>query len=228
VSEAVSPVNPARHTRRERAAATRERIINAATAVFAEAGYVGARMTDIAATAGVAVQTVYFTFHTKAELLKACFDHAVLGPERLPPTEQDFWADVAAARSGRDAIHAFVRGNTAILSRVAAVDEVAKAARHEPDAAAVVARSEQLRREGYGEAVTLLAERFGLRDGLDVVAATDLLLMFGSSATYLTLRRYGWSEDEYATWLGETLARQLLARPGRPRRSGPAPAGRGR
>ena len=32
-----------------------------------------ARMTDIAAEAGVAVQTVYFTFHTKAELLQACY-----------------------------------------------------------------------------------------------------------------------------------------------------------
>jgi AcrR family transcriptional regulator len=30
-------------------------------------------MTDIAAEAGVAVRTVYFTFYTKAELLQACY-----------------------------------------------------------------------------------------------------------------------------------------------------------
>ena len=211
----VPAVNPAKPTRREKAAVTRERIINAASAVFAEAGYVGARMTDIATRAGVAVQTVYFTFHTKAELLKACFDHAVLGPERLSPPQQEFWAEMTAARSGRAAIAAFVRGNTAILARVAAIDEVAKAAPHEPDAAAVVARSEQLRRDGYRDAVAILSERFGLRGGLDVDAATDLLLMFGSSATYLTLRRYGWSDERFAAWSTETLARQLLARPGK-------------
>lgn len=213
--EVVPSVNPAKLTRRERAAVTRERIIVAASAVFAEAGYVGARMTDIATRAGVAVQTVYFTFHTKAELLKACFDHAVLGPERLPPPQQGFWTEMASARSGRAAIAAFVRGNTAILARVAAIDEVAKAAPHEPDAAAVVARSEQLRRDGYRDAVAILAERFGLRRGLDVGTATDLLLLYGSSATYLTLRRYGWSDERFAVWSTDTLAKQLLARPGK-------------
>ncbi len=209
-------VNRAKPTRREKAAATRERVINAATDVFTEEGYAGARMNDIATRAGVAVQTLYFIFHTKAELLNACFDHAVLGPERLPPPQQAFWAEMTMARSGRAAIADFVRGNTAILARVAAIDEVAKAARHEPDAAAVVARSEQLRREGYREAVVILAERFGLRDGLDVDTATDLLLMFGSSATYLTLRRYGWSEERFIEWSIDTVAKQLLARPGRP------------
>jgi AcrR family transcriptional regulator len=212
---AVPAVNPPKLTRREKAAATRERIITAASAEFAEAGYVGARMTDIATRAGVAVQTVYFVFHTKAELLKACFDHAVLGPQRLPPSQQAFWTKMAAARSGRAALAAFVRGNTAILARVAAIDEVAKAAPHEPDAAAVVARSEQLRRDGYRDAVVLLAERFGLRRGLDVDTATDLLLMFGSSATYLTLHRYSWSDERFAAWSTDTLAKQLLARPGR-------------
>ncbi|MCA1681229.1 MAG: TetR/AcrR family transcriptional regulator [Actinobacteria bacterium] len=211
----VPAVNRAKPTRRERAAATRERIVWAASEVFAEAGYVGARMTDIATRAGVAVQTVYFTFHTKAELLKACFDDAVLGPERLHPPQQTFWAEMAAAHSARSAITAFVRGNTAILARVAAIDEVAKAAPHEPDAAEIVANSERLRRDGYRDAVALVADRFGLRDGLDVDAATDLLLMFGSSATYLTLRRYGWSEKRYAVWLTDSLAEQLLAQPER-------------
>lgn len=193
---------------------TRERIIAAASAVFAEAGYVGARMADIAERAGVAVQTVYFTFHTKAELLKACFDRAVLGPERLAPPQQAFWAEMSAAGSGRAAIAAFVSGNTAILQRVAAIDEVAKAAPHEPDAAAVVARSEQLRRDGYADAVAILAERFGLRRGLDLDTATDLLLMYGSSATYLTLRRYGWDDQRFAAWLIDTLSEGLLARSG--------------
>jgi AcrR family transcriptional regulator len=208
-------VNRAKPTRRDKAAATRERITVAATEVFTEEGYVGARMADVAARAGVAVQTVYFTFHTKSELLKACFDRAVLGPERLPPLQQAFWSEMTKARSGRTAIAAFVRGNTAILTRVAAIDEVAKAVPHEPEAAEVVAKSEWLRREGYRDAIATLADRFALRDGLGIDRATDLLLMFGSSATYLTLRRYGWSDDEYVAWATDTLSRQLLARPGR-------------
>jgi hypothetical protein len=79
----------------------------------------------------------------------------------------------------------------------------------------VVANSEQLRRERYGHLATMVADRFGLRAGLDVESATDLLLMFGSSSTYLTLRRYGWSDERQVAWLTTTLAQQLLARPGR-------------
>jgi hypothetical protein len=39
--------------------------------------------------------------------------------------------------------------------------------------------------------------------------------MYGNSHTYLALRRYGWSEDAFVAWLTDTLATQLLARPGR-------------
>jgi AcrR family transcriptional regulator len=209
-------VNAPKPTRREQAAATRERILRAAIEVFAEAGYVGARMGDIADRAGVAVQTVYFTFHTKAELLQACFDFAVLGPERLPPTQQSFYAELSSARSGRAALAAFVQGNTAILRRAAAIKEVADSAPHEPDAAAVVKHTEHLRREGLAGIVRLLDDRFGLRPGLTGEDATDLLLMLSSSATYLSLQRYGWSDVKYGEWLTDTLARQLLARPGRP------------
>ena len=161
------------------------------------------------------MQTVYFTFHTKGELLQACFDHAVLGPDRLPPEEQAFYTELLNARSGRAALAQFVAGNTAILERSAAIKEVAESAGHELDDVAVVERSEQLRREGLGRIVGLLAERFGLREGLDAATGTDLLLMLSSSSTYLTLRRYGWTDEQYTDWLTDTLARQLLARPGR-------------
>ncbi|WP_327633430.1 TetR/AcrR family transcriptional regulator [Kribbella sp. NBC_00482] len=204
------PVKTPKRTRREQAAATRVRMINAAIEVFAEAGYVGTRMTDIAARAGVAVQTVYFVFHTKAELLQACFDHAVLGPDRLPPLQQAFFAEMSAAQSGRAALAAFVRGNTAILTRVAVIKEVAESASHEPDAVAVVERSEELRRDGLGQVVDQIAGRWGLRPGLDAADATDLMLMLSTSGPFLELRRYGWSDTKYADWLTDALARELL------------------
>lgn len=189
-------------------------MLRAAIEVFAEEGYVGARMADIAGRAGVAVQTVYFVFHTKPELLQACFDYAVLGPDRLIPPEQPLFQRVATARSGRAALAAFVAGNTEILVRVATTDEVARAALHEPEAAAVVQASERLRREGYRDLLAQIAERFPLRPGLELDEATDILLMYGSSATYLAMIRAGWSRERLEEWLTDTLARTLLARPG--------------
>lgn len=61
----------------------------------------------------------------------------------------------------------------------------------------------------------LASLRFGLRAGLSRHDATDLLLMLAGHSSYLTLRRYGWSDERYADWLIDTLARQLLAQPGR-------------
>ena len=194
-------------------------MIRAAIEVFTEAGYVGARMSDIADRADVAVQTVYFTFHTKAELLQACFDFAVLGPDQLPPMEQPFFADFLAARSGRTALAAFVRGNTAILRRSAAIKEVAESAPHEPDAAAVVEHSERLRRDGLAQIVALVTDRFGLRAGLAGDDATDLLLMLTSSGTYLTLQRYGWSEEKYMR-VADRHPRPPTARPAGASRDG--------
>jgi hypothetical protein len=57
------------------------------------------------------------------------------------------------------------------------------------------------------------AERFALRPGLDLDGATDVLLMYGSSATNLTMIRCGWSRARFEEWLADTLARTLAASP---------------
>jgi len=82
--------------------------------------------------------------------------------------------------------------------------------------AEVRVNTERLRRDGYRGIVEHLADRFGLRAGLTVDDATHLLLMFGSGTPYLTLTGYGWSHERYVDWLSDSLAVQLLARPGRP------------
>jgi AcrR family transcriptional regulator len=187
-------------------------MIRAAHQVFVERGYTGASMAEIAKAAGVAVQTVYFTFHTKGELLSACYDTAVLGEEEpLPPHRQQWYAGMLAARSGKLALRAFAEGNSMIVQRVGLLDDVVRSALHEPDAVAVRANSERLRRAGYADVVAHLRARFGLRRGLDDTAATDLLLTFGSTSLFRALvLDYGWEHDRYVAWLAETLAGQLL------------------
>jgi TetR/AcrR family transcriptional regulator, fatty acid metabolism regulator protein len=56
-----------------RGAATRERIIEAATEVFARRGVHGTRVADIAERAGVAYGLVYHHFRNKEEILSAIF-----------------------------------------------------------------------------------------------------------------------------------------------------------
>ena len=72
--------------RRERAEeerrATRRRVVAAAHALFVERGYVATTMADIAAEAGVALQSVYKAGTSKAELLNMVVDYAVAGDDQ--------------------------------------------------------------------------------------------------------------------------------------------------
>jgi len=75
----------------------RERITEAAMRHFAEHGYRGARVEDIAAEVGVAKGTVFLAFGTKEGLFLAAFQRAVRvlpawldAPEKV--VEQGFWA----------------------------------------------------------------------------------------------------------------------------------------
>jgi AcrR family transcriptional regulator len=60
-------------------AATRRRILDSALTAFVTRGYSSTTMDAVAADAGVAVQTVYFAFRAKGDLLQAVYEHAVLG-----------------------------------------------------------------------------------------------------------------------------------------------------
>ena len=208
----MADVNPAPAGRRDRARATRLRMIHAAQKVFTSHGYAGARMIDVAAEAGVAVQTVYFTFHTKAELLQACYELAVLGEDDpRPPSAQPWYSAILAATDRHAAIRHFAEGNSAIAARVALLDDVVRSAAHEPDAAQVRAHNERLRRDGYTRIISHLAGLFGLPAGRDPASAVDILLTLAGPATYRSLvADYGWPHDRFVDWLAVTLSQQLL------------------
>jgi TetR/AcrR family transcriptional regulator, fatty acid metabolism regulator protein len=64
---------PAPPRRSRRSARTRERILAAATEVFARRGFHGARVADIAEQAGIAYGLVYHHFRNKDDILAAIF-----------------------------------------------------------------------------------------------------------------------------------------------------------
>ena len=191
-------------------------MIEAAHRLFAERGYTGATMADIAEAAGVAVQTLYFTFHTKAELLNACYDLAVLGEESPTPPQQQPWhlAMMAARQRTRRLAPLCPRqlgDRPADRSpRRCSALGCTRARRDQ-----VRAHAERLRRDGYRKLIDHLDDNFGLRLHLDPESATDLLLTFGSASMYRSLViDYGWGHDHYVAWLADTLVQQIL----RPRR----------
>jgi TetR/AcrR family transcriptional regulator, fatty acid metabolism regulator protein len=74
VNKATDAAPAGRHApRTTRSAQTRDRIIAAATEVFARSGFHGAKVADIAEQAGIAYGLVYHYFHNKEDILAAIF-----------------------------------------------------------------------------------------------------------------------------------------------------------
>src|SRR3954465_15151142 len=73
--------------RAEQAQRTRTAVLDAAGRCFLDKGYAATTMKDVAAEAGVSVQTV-FGQGSKAALLLACVDRAVVGDDEQTPLAQ--------------------------------------------------------------------------------------------------------------------------------------------
>lgn len=200
-------------SRRARARRTRLTIIRAAHEEFLERGYHGATIAAIARRAGVATQTVYFVFHTKAELVSSVIDTAVLGPDNpTDPESSAWWAAMRAAPTARQALEAFVRGATPLLARAAPVSEVVRAAAlTDPEVRAVHEHHDRQQITGYRQVIDVLTAKGRLRDGLTPTTATDVLLTLCGDSTYVQLTTdRGWSHDHVVEWLTATAPTVLL------------------
>lgn len=200
-------------TRKERSERTRGAIVAAATEEFRASGYHGATMVAIAKRAGVAVQTVYFVFHTKPLLLTAAIDAAVMGDEDpLPPDLTPWWQEAISTTSGRRAIELFVTNVAEIEKRAAVLDRVADAAATtDPEVAVVTAHHESLRRDGFRDYLATFPERGLLRDGLDLDEAVDVLLTMVGSKVFLEFTdARGWSVERWVAWTTDLLCGVLL------------------
>ncbi len=209
----VNPPSPGLPPRRARAEATQGRIVKAAFGLFCERGYVGTTMVQIAEAAGVAVQTVYFTFNTKAAVLSRAYDFAVTGEgEPQLPWDQQWYREMVAATDVVEALRHLVSGAGDITRRLTPLYVVASgSATGDPEVAAVVDRHERWRVEGYRDMLEVLRAKGPLRAGLSPQRANDLLLLYVGMDVYHSLVEVqGWSHDEWVTWTRSTLADQLF------------------
>lgn len=198
---------------RSRSQATRLRITKAATTLFGEGDYTRTTMADIAEAAGVAVQTVYFVFHTKTEVLNSAYGLAVMGEDDpAVPEEQAWYRQALAEPDASVAVRLLIEGLSEILRRVAPLDRAVRtAAAGDPDAATFLAQNEAWRAEGYAEMVAFLRRKRPLRAGLTNERAIDVMLFLGSPGAYRALvSERSWPHAEWVTWTAVALAEQLF------------------
>jgi AcrR family transcriptional regulator len=204
----------ARRSRRaERAAQTRQRIVESATALFDARGYSATTMEAIAEGADVAVETVYSRFRSKANLLDAILDPAIVGVDDgrdlfdLPEI-----AEIRQCRDQRTQVRMLAHFSRGILERSAAAHRILRsAAASDPNAAELQRRDAKRRGDGQRIYIDILLTNGSLREGLtaDDAAATYSALSNPNNYALLVGER-GWTADKFEQWLGECLTLLLL------------------
>jgi AcrR family transcriptional regulator len=177
------------------AADTRERLLAAAADVFAERGYDGTRVADIAAAAGVSNGALYAHFDSKAELLAAAL--RAHGRRQL--------ADMVTADPGRSITDILLEVGRGLRQRRDArgylIVEALVAARRDGDVAKLI-RDQSAERADWLAGLMHAAQARGEIDpalSADALAHFCLLLAMGSALITPDLHEVG--DEEWAALL---------------------------
>lgn len=199
-----------RYHRRARllgAQATKDAIVRAARALFAERGFEGTTIEAIAARAEVAPQTVYASF----------------GSKRAIATQM---RTLVEREAGIVEVHHQVLGETDARRQLERVASLARQVceqhgdlyrlfvfAHEPELRAVGGKLLQAQRFGMRQVVESLTRLKALKLGVDPKESVDVLMALASVEMYEKLvTDCGWSPDQFEGWLGSALAQLLLGK----------------
>lgn len=197
--------------RTEKARETRTRMLNAAHDLFIERGYGATTLADVAAAAGVAVQTIYFTFGNKRSLLKELVDVTIAGDDEPVATmDRDWFRGVLDSPTAAAHLRAQVAGTTRVLDRVAPIMRMVElAAASDPEIAGLWPNADP-RYTVLSAAARSLVGKPGARPGVSAADAADVLYGILSPELYLLLvRDRGWPPKRYERWALDTLHTQL-------------------
>jgi AcrR family transcriptional regulator len=191
---------------------TRRRMLEAARELFVRNGYGATTLKEIADLAGVAVQTIYFTFGNKRVLLKELVDVSIAGDlEPVATMDRQWFREALAARTAESHLRLHVRGTRGILERVAPIVEMLRAATSaDPALAAQWDGDADPRFAVHLEAARSLVAKPRARAGVTAEHAADLLFGVLSPELYqVFVRDRGWSPEQWESWAADTLVSQL-------------------
>lgn len=197
--------------REEQAARTRARILDAAGELFLAHGYGRTTVRDIARAAGVAADTVYAVFGSKVRVLTALIDRRL-----VPDGSVTNVTDLPQAGVMRDEpdqrrqLELFAGLITTIATGMRPMFEILRTASSvEPEAAPVFAEMDRQRLENMRRFAGWVAARGPLR--VDVERAAEIMWAVASpDVGRMLCDQLGWTVEEHAAWLADTLARTLL------------------
>ena len=187
--------------REQRTAETRRAVVEAARELFLSNGWSATGVRDVAAAAGVALETVYSHFSSKPGLLRAVADAAAVGDDAdvALADRPEFVAMGEGPRRAR--IGAAAELLTAVQERTAAVAELLRqAAPSDAEIAEMLRSARERQRQDVSTALELIVGRAPTsseRDGVWAVVSPEVYL--------LLVEESGWTPDRYESWITTTL-----------------------
>jgi AcrR family transcriptional regulator len=192
---------------------TRQRIINAARRLIVERGYRRATIADIARGAGVHVDTVYELVGRKPVLLRELIERALSGTQgAVVAKERGYVKAMQAEPDPARKLAIYARAVCEIQARMAPLFMALRdASATEPEAAQVWREISDRRAVNMRKLVGDLSAAGGLRAGLSIDEAADVIWATNSAELYVlfTVER-GWPPDRYERWLADTWCRLML------------------
>jgi len=213
VTEPVKGKTEAGRRREERARQRRQRVVDAASRLFGERGYVATTIEAIAREAAVAPATVYQAFGTKQAILARILDVTIAGdagPAAL--LDRDWVRQAARHQDPRQRLALVVRHTSQVAARTAPVKEVMRdAAALDPAVRQLLLEDDQRRYLTQQALVDLIIGPDSLRSGCDRDHAVATFFALVNSHGYqLLATQLGWSPDDWQRWLTGVLDHELF------------------
>jgi AcrR family transcriptional regulator len=199
--------------RRAQAAASRQRVVEAAHDLFVEHGYSATSIAAIAKAAHVSTPTLYAGFAGKADLLKHAIDYAIAGDiEPIALRDRPTAAWVFEAATARELLRRYAMLMGEVGERAAPVyDVLVRAADVELELADLLAAMELQRLRAATRVAKGVHERGGLPRGRSVAWARDVIWVCNAPENFTMLvTRRGWSIRRYVEWAMTTLVRLVI------------------
>jgi AcrR family transcriptional regulator len=199
--------------RAEQAAATRSAVLAAARELFVTRGYPKTTVGDIAAQAGVSIDTVYSAVGRKPVLLRELVESALSGTDHaVPAVERDYVRKIREETTAAAKIARYAEAVTSIQQRLAPVFLALRdAAVHDPACAALWREIADRRARNMRDFAADLRSTGGLREDLTDDEVADVVWSMNAAEYWVLLvHERGWTPARFQAWITDAWTRLLL------------------
>jgi AcrR family transcriptional regulator len=199
--------------RTQQAAATRTAVLASARRLFTTKGYAATSVSEVAADAGVSLDTVYASVGRKPRLLLAVID-MILGSSEQPISaeDRDYVKAVRAAPTARQKIATYTQALGRFMPRVAPLfGALREAAVTDPECTRLSQELASRRAVNMALFATELRATGELRGDLSDDQVADLIWTTNAPEFFELVAARGRTPGEYADLLADLWTRTLLA-----------------